>query len=317
MSGETVLVFSEEAEAIPGLLAAARAAVGPGPGRVELAVLADGGGPAGSAVGGADRVYRLLLPENARHDPELVAVALRRAQEAANPRLTLVASTKRGRETAARLAGATDSAVSTGVASFALEPEGVRIRREVLSGNALGEEVLLGPRPIVAVMLGAPVPAVPPTTPPEIIDVPPPEGAGRIALVERTVKPAGGLRIEAAERIVSVGRGLRKKEDLSLIEELARAMGAVVGCTRPIAAEAGWLSDDHWIGLTGHRVKPRLYVAVGISGAVQHLVGMRESTVVVAINKDPNAPIFAQSDFTVTGDLYTVVPALVRALSGA
>ncbi len=313
MTGETILVFSEEPDAVLGLVATARSALAGTPGRVEAAMLGDG---AAARAGGADRLYRLLLPEGARHDPSVAAAALQQVVDLAAPRLILVASTKRGRETAARLAGVIDAAVTTGVSSVALEADGVRIHREVLSGNAIGEEVLLGPNPIVAVMSSAPTGGSPAAAPTEVTDVPIEPGPARITLVERTVKPAGGLRIESAERIVSVGRGLRKKEDLALIQELARAMGAVVGCTRPIAAEAGWLSDDHWIGLTGHRVKPRLYVAIGISGAVQHLVGMRESTIVVAVNKDANAPIFAQSDYTIAGDLYAVVPALVRALTG-
>jgi electron transfer flavoprotein alpha subunit len=132
--------------------------------------------------------------------------------------------------------------------------------------------------------------------------------------VELRPKPSGGVHLESAERIVTIGRGLQKKEDLALIEALATTLGASVGCTRPLAAEAGWLSDDHWIGLTGHRVKPRLYLAIGVSGAVQHLVGMRDSQTVVAINKDPNAPIFGQADYRVTGDLYALVPALTKAL---
>ena len=207
----------------------------------------------------------------------------------------------------------TDYRRQTQIGRLQLEAGVVAVEREMLSGNAIAREMVLRRPAVVALMPGFSAPAISPTAP-RVEQVP---VAGVSALTERVElrpKPSGGVHLETAERIVTVGRGLQKKEDLALIEALATELGASVGCTRPLAAEAGWLSDDHWIGLTGHRVKPRLYVAIGVSGAVQHLVGMRDSRTVVAINKDPNAPIFGQADYRVTADLYAVVPALTKVL---
>jgi electron transfer flavoprotein alpha subunit len=125
-----------------------------------------------------------------------------------------------------------------------------------------------------------------------------------------------GIRdLESAEVIVSGGRGLRKKEDFALLRELAEVLGGEVGCTRPIAVDNKWFAD--WVGLSGHKVKPKLYIACGISGAVQQLAGIRDSKLIIAINNDPEAPIFEAADYGVVGDLYEVVPALTARLREA
>jgi len=124
-----------------------------------------------------------------------------------------------------------------------------------------------------------------------------------------------GVNVEDAEIIVSCGRGFKNKEDIKLIEELAEVIkGKTVGCSRPIAADLKWLSEDHWIGLSGHKVKPKLYIAAGISGQIQHIAGMRDSGIIVAINKDPEALIFKSADYGIVGDLYEVIPKLTEAI---
>ena len=124
-----------------------------------------------------------------------------------------------------------------------------------------------------------------------------------------------GVNVEEAEIIVSCGRGLKNKEDIKIIQELADTLkGRTVGCSRPIAADMKWLSEDHWIGLSGHKVKPKLYIAAGISGQIQHIAGMRESGVIVAINKDKDALIFKSADYGIVGDLYEVLPKLTNAI---
>jgi electron transfer flavoprotein alpha subunit len=120
--------------------------------------------------------------------------------------------------------------------------------------------------------------------------------------------------IKSAERIVAVGRGFAKKEDLSIGADLADALGAAMGCSRPLSSDLGWMGEDQHIGLTGAYVHPRLYVAVGISGQLQHIAGIRDSRTVVAINKDRQAPIFQSADYGIVGDLYDLLPELTRAL---
>ncbi len=120
-----------------------------------------------------------------------------------------------------------------------------------------------------------------------------------------------GISLSDAEVIVSGGRGLKKPEDLKLIKQLAEVLGGVVGASRPLVDE-GWISREHQVGFSGNIVKPKLYVACGISGSPQHLAGMRDSKIIVAINVDPSAPIFRYCDYGIVGDLYEVIPKLIK-----
>jgi len=131
--------------------------------------------------------------------------------------------------------------------------------------------------------------------------------------LERFRESQRAVDLTAAERIVSVGRGIREAENIELIERLAKAMGAELAASRPIC-DNGWLPMERQVGSSGQTVAPKLYVAVGISGAIQHLVGMKGSKTIVAINKDPEAPIFEAADYGIVGDLFQVVPALIEAL---
>jgi len=133
-----------------------------------------------------------------------------------------------------------------------------------------------------------------------------------------TVETKKSQRVESdmksAPRIVSAGRGFAKKEDLALAQDLANALGAALGCSRPLSSDLGWMGEEAHIGLTGVYVHPQLYVAVGISGQLQHIAGIKDSKVIVAINKDGQAPIFQVADYGIVGDLYQVVPALTKML---
>jgi electron transfer flavoprotein alpha subunit len=122
--------------------------------------------------------------------------------------------------------------------------------------------------------------------------------------------------LTAADIIVSVGRGIKEKENIPIVEALAHALGAELAASRPIC-DAGWLPMDRQVGSSGQTVSPKVYVAVGISGAIQHLVGMKGAKTVVAINKDPDAPIFEVAHYGIVGDLFEVVPALVEEIKKA
>ena len=126
--------------------------------------------------------------------------------------------------------------------------------------------------------------------------------------------PRSGADITLAERIVCIGRGLGKKEDMKLAEDLAAALDAAVGCTRSIAEDYGWMPEEAYIGLSGQKIRPKLYLSLGVSGQVQHVSGIRDSKIIVGVDMNKNAPIFAASDYGIVGDLNEIAPLLTAAL---
>jgi electron transfer flavoprotein alpha subunit len=127
--------------------------------------------------------------------------------------------------------------------------------------------------------------------------------------LEYVLPPPGGVDITAADVLVSVGRGIKDPSNIPMVEELAKALGGVLACSRPVV-DKGWLPSDRQVGSSGKTVKPKLYLALGISGAFQHILGMKNSDLIIAVNKDPKAPIFSFSDYGVVEDLFKIVPAL-------
>lgn len=228
----------------------------------------------------------------------------------------LIGSTKNGKELAPRLAAKLKVGCVTDCVNLFLEGEKLTAERIVFSGSAISRQQFNSSIQIV-------------TIPPKAFDPPVKNDTRTGEIIRKSYQPqsyaskvlrvqemkSGGVNVEDAEIIVSCGRGLKKKEDITLLEGLAEALRSnTIGCSRPIAADLKWLSEDHWIGLSGHKVKPRLYIACGISGQIQHIAGMRDSGTIVAINKDPEAPIFKSADYGIVGDLYAVVPALTKAV---
>jgi len=126
-------------------------------------------------------------------------------------------------------------------------------------------------------------------------------------------RAASGVNLEEAEVVVAAGRGFKTKDDLKLAFDLAEALHGQVGCSRPLATDLGWLTDEYWIGLSGKNVRPKLYLGLGVSGQIQHVTGIRNSEVIVAVNSNKDAPIFKVCDYGIVGDLYKVAPALIAA----
>jgi electron transfer flavoprotein alpha subunit len=315
----TVLVFSENLEVAAELLGKGRELANDLGTKLAAALVGSGvkGKEKELFAYGADVVYVVDHPSLSTFFPETYTEALAKVVELAKPEVLLIGATKRGKETAPRLATKLNAGCAAGATSLRIDKE---------------KKLLIAERPAISAMVVATefsktkpqIATVPPRTfekPPrddsrkgEVVEVkaeiPPVEKK----VVELKAKEMKGIKIEDAELITSCGRGFRKKEDLKLLEELAGLIGATLGCSRPIAADLKWLPEDHWVGLSGHKVKPRMYMAVGISGQVQHLAGMRDSKIIVAINKDPDAPIFKVADYGIVGDLYQVIPALISYL---
>ncbi|MBW3581630.1 MAG: electron transfer flavoprotein subunit alpha/FixB family protein [Euryarchaeota archaeon] len=136
------------------------------------------------------------------------------------------------------------------------------------------------------------------------------ESPSKVELVQVHEKKGEEVDLAQAKIVVGAGRGFKKQEDLKLAKDLAELLGGALGCSRPLAADLKWLGEEHWIGLSGNEIKPRLYIACGISGQIQHITGCRGAKTIVAINQDEDAPIFEHADYGIVGDVYDVLPKL-------
>jgi electron transfer flavoprotein alpha subunit len=282
-------------------------------------------GPAGigahaAALGahGADLVLVAEHPGFATYNPEAAAALVAERIASGDYRVVVFSASAQGKDLAPRTAGRLRSALAADVSSFALAGDAVTVTHPGYTGKVVqtlrltGSPALLSLRPgAVAPVATAGAGRVEPVTPP--LD---PAGV-RVVVTETLHGDTRQLDLGEAPIIVSGGRGLKAPENFRLVEELAAAFGnAAVGATRAVTDE-GWRPHSDQIGQTGRLVSPDLYVAVGISGAIQHLAGMRTSKCIVAINKDREAPIFKVADYGIVGDAFEVVPALTAAVRAA
>ncbi len=256
----------------------------------------------------ADAVYRdyLTLPA-----AETVAGLIQKH----HPAVMLFASSYAGRDLAANLSARLDCGAITDVGDFQLKDGSVEATIPALGGsyqvtstllNAGTKLLLVRPKSFDAKTNEQPV-AV------EEVAAASGEALQKVHIKDRVAVKREGPQLEGAKTIVSGGRGLKGEEHFSLLKDLAELLGGAVGATRA-AVDAGWVPYAMQIGQTGKTVKPDLYIACGISGAVQHLSGMKTSKVIISINKDPEAPIFQYSDFGIVGDLFKVIPQLIEEL---
>ncbi len=268
---------------------------------------------------GADKIITLTNPVFARYAPEACAQALAERVKQGGHHTIVFAATATGKDLAPRVAAKLGVGVAADLTDLAVDGDGVVVTRPVYAGKALlkvkvaSQPAVLSLRPNVFTPVERPKPAASETVP---VTVP----AGRVTVREIKAAPAGTLDVAEAQVIISGGRGLKEPANFKVLEELAGAFGgrAAVGASRAVV-DAGWRAHADQVGQTGKTVSPSLYIAVGISGAIQHLAGMRTSRVIVAINKDKDAPIFKVADYGVVGDLFEIVPKLteeIRKLHG-
>ena len=228
----------------------------------------------------------------------------------------LIGSNKNGKELSARLGGKLNAGCVVDSNNIYIKNNKLIAERVVYSGNAIAVEQFNSTPAIITVPSKAFDPLKKDDTHKGDITkkkIDSEKSASKIVKVQEM--KSEGVNVEDAEIIVSCGRGFKNKDDIKLVQELADVLkGRTVGCSRPIAADLKWMSEDHWIGLSGHKVKPKLYIAAGISGQIQHIAGMRDSGIIVAINKDPEALIFKSADYGIVGDLYEVLPKFTNAV---
>ena len=299
-------------------LAAAQQIAGAWNAMVSAAVLGKGIGELAEELGGRQAAKVLAVEHEllAEYTPDAYAAALRQLVAQESPDLVLFPHTYQVRDFLPKLAASIGKVAVSDVIAHRVEGGNLILVRQLFQGKINADVRFTSPGPNFASLQAgayradlvaqgsAPVEQFIPSLEARQIRTRPQECFRESARV---------VDLGAAELIVAVGRGIKEAENIPLVQELATAMGAELAASRPIC-DAGWLPMERQVGSSGQTVAPKIYVAVGISGAIQHLVGMKGARTIVAINKDANAPIFEVADYGIVGDLFQVIPELINAL---
>ncbi len=278
-------------------------------------------GPGDEALAGelaalCPKLYTIIDDRLAAYNPAVWLPALEAGLAELSPQLILMGHTPFGLDLAPALAQALSAPLATDVTAARWRDDVLLVERPVYGGKLTAALALeAGPVRVLTVRPGAFEPIEPGQAGGVVALA---AGQGPAALARRFIDyipAAGGVDLTKAKIIVSVGRGIEGPENIDLAKELAEALGAELGCSRPVA-DLGWLEKERQVGISGQTVKPKLYLALGISGAYQHQAGMSGAETIIAVNRDAEAPIFDIAHFGVVGDLFDVVPALIDALGG-
>jgi electron transfer flavoprotein alpha subunit len=306
VSSQAWIVVADD-PAVTGLVVAARAL------GAEVTVVVAGSRATAESVAaaGVDRV--LWLGEPAEGTPvEAYAPDVARLVADGAPRAVLGSSDGAGRVMLGAIAALLQAPVLSGVIAVEHDGDQIGVTRSVFGGIAERRDLVTGGPAVIAVAGGDVGDPAGPAVPVEEVTANP-LTTGRLTGVRKKEKTP--VDLGAARTVVAVGRGLKAKADLALITDLACAIGGELACSRPLAEGVDWIPKERNVGISGQRIAPELYVAIGISGQLQHMVGVRDAGVIVAVNSDKAALIFKQCDYGIVGDLYTVVPALTAALA--
>jgi Electron transfer flavoprotein, alpha subunit len=304
-----VWVFADKTSSLAGLCAGGRQL-----GEKVTAIVLGAEEEARQAVNwGADQVY-WLGPKAADKMLEDYTCTIAALLERHRPELLLINASKRNKVVAGRLAAILGTSVVTDAMQFMISEDigALEISHIVYGGLAVRIEHPLSDIAIATVGNGVFIAENDSKRQGNIIAAPFVEDNCQLKLLECRVKDTESVDLPSAARVVSVGRGIGKEEGLEMVYELAKHLKAEVACTRPVAEEEKWMSPERYIGVSGAMIKPDMYLALGISGQIQHMTGVNGARVIIAVNKDLTAPIFEQSDYGLVGDLYKVVPALIK-----
>lgn len=258
---------------------------------------------------------KVLMVEDAKlenFNSEAYQKVLSRLIKERRPLLTLIGHTSFGVDLAPSLAVSLEAPLATDCIDLEFEDETLTVTRQIYGGKV---NVLAHVRKAESYLVTIRQAAFPAeeasATGGEIIETPSPlsEEITEKRFIEYVLPPPGGVDITASEILVGIGRGIKDSAEIPPLEELAKTLRGALACSRPIV-DKGWLPDDRQVGSSGKTVKPKLYIALGISGAFQHILGMKNSDLIIAVNKDSNAPIFGVADYGIVEDLFKIAPAL-------
>lgn len=290
---------------------------------VEAAVFGSGIAGIASEVAGKKvaKVYAIESPRLAEYTPDGVVVALRQFIEQKKPTLVLMPHTYQVRDFAPQLTTALGRTLISDATGFRKEGDKLLFTRQMFQGKFAADVSFACEPPHFATFQagafrGDKAEAGASATPVETVNVDVPESAIRTRPEAPFKEARQAVDLTQAEIIVSVGRGIKEQKNIDLAKQLAEALGGEIAASRPIC-DSGWLPMDRQIGSSGQTVAPKLYLAVGISGAIQHIVGMKGSRSIIAINKDAEAPIFEIADFGVVGNLFDILPVLTEEVKKA
>jgi electron transfer flavoprotein alpha subunit len=297
-------------------IAAAKAYAGLAGGEVDALVLGDGAASAAADTVAGFGVRKVLLGEGeafAKYLAVAYAPAVAQVVKERGYGVVFAPASTFGKDFMPRLSGLLDAPLASDIVGLTKDGDKVRVQRPMYAGNAIATVELIGSPLLFTVRQTAfdPAPASGTKAPVEKVAVS--VDTGGSAFVSRQETKSERPELTDARVIVSAGRGIKAQENFKLVEELADQFHAAIGASRA-AVDAGWAPNDWQVGQTGKIVAPELYFALGISGAIQHLVGMKGSRTIVAINKDAEAPIFEVADYGIVGDLFEIAPAIVAEL---
>lgn len=267
--------------------------------------------PAGAGRYGASRVLHAGDGALDAFESGLYASAIAAAARHTGARFVVMAHSANGKSLAGRVAVRLEAGCVSAVNDLPDLSGACTVRKGVYSGKAMADVQVLTPVAVLTVAGNAIQPVVVGDKAP--VEPFTPELPARKVRVKGVDKVEGLVPLPEAEIVVSAGRGMKGPENWGIVEELARELGATTACSRPVA-DSGWRPHHEHVGQTGIAIRPNLYIAIGISGAIQHLAGVNRSKVIVVINKDPEAPFFKAADYGVVGDLFEVVPRLTEAI---
>jgi len=307
MSSNTILVYCEKPALLRELLGKARQQAD----ALGWAVAAVDFRKEGAALGemGADVVYQVAADDR---NPEAVVAALAAAESRAQPNVFLVGATKLGMEVSPRLAERLGAGYAAWVVGFEVDAaaQSATARCMLYTGTGVATYRFKPGMVILTAAQGVFEASPTPGKIANLVTLDFPDAASRITILEYKPKPSSGVRLEEARLVVDVGQGVKQHEDLEMARTLADLLGGQIACSRPIASDRDWFPE--WLGLSGAKIKPELCLTVGISGAIQHIVGIRDSRLIAAINIDENAAIFSQADYGIVTDLYEFLPVLME-----